>query len=141
MDRATNPQSDDEKHKGISASSDSEAVNRDDGNMEADLADESGHTVHSPLPGSDEPPDGGIVAWLVVFGAWCTSFCSFGWINSKYKGRLLVDYMVYIDYSACLGMGIFQEYYQEELLRQYSPSTISWIPSLQAFFISAMVCF
>ena len=27
-------------------------------------------------------PDGGFTAWLVVFGAWCTSFCSFGWINS-----------------------------------------------------------
>lgn len=33
-------------------------------------------------PGSDAP-DGGIVAWLVVLGAWCTSFCSFGWLNSK----------------------------------------------------------
>jgi hypothetical protein len=29
-------------------------------------------------------PDGGAVAWLVVVGAWCTSFCSFGWINSKF---------------------------------------------------------
>jgi hypothetical protein len=29
-----------------------------------------------------EAPDGGLVAWLVVLGAWCTSFCSFGWINS-----------------------------------------------------------
>lgn len=36
-------------------------------------------------PGSviDEIPDGGAAAWLVVFGTWCTSFCSFGWINSK----------------------------------------------------------
>lgn len=33
------------------------------------------------FPGSDAP-DGGIVAWLVVLGAWCTSFCSFGWVNS-----------------------------------------------------------
>lgn len=37
-------------------------------------------------PGSaiDEIPDGGATAWLVVFGTWCTSFCSFGWINSKF---------------------------------------------------------
>lgn len=26
-------------------------------------------------------PDGGLTAWLVILGAWCTSFCSFGWIN------------------------------------------------------------
>jgi hypothetical protein len=30
-----------------------------------------------------EAPDGGAAAWLVVLGAWCTSFCSFGWINSQ----------------------------------------------------------
>jgi hypothetical protein len=34
------------------------------------------------LPGSDAP-DGGVVAWLVILGAWCISFCSFGWLNSK----------------------------------------------------------
>ena len=28
-------------------------------------------------------PDGGFEAWMVVAGAWCTSFCSFGWINSQ----------------------------------------------------------
>ncbi|KXH26798.1 major facilitator superfamily transporter [Colletotrichum salicis] len=67
-------------------------------------------------PGSDAP-DGGVTAWLVVLGAWCTSFCSFGWVNS---------------------VGAFQEYYQSDLLRNYSPSTISWIPSLQIFFMMAM---
>jgi hypothetical protein len=30
----------------------------------------------------DRPPDGRITAWLVVLGAWCILFCSFGWINS-----------------------------------------------------------
>jgi hypothetical protein len=29
------------------------------------------------------PPDGGAVAWLVVFGVWCCTFCSFGWINCR----------------------------------------------------------
>ncbi|CAM1508849.1 Fc.00g025880.m01.CDS01 [Cosmosporella sp. VM-42] len=69
-----------------------------------------------PFPGSDAP-DGGLVAWLVVLGAWCTSFCSFGWINS---------------------VGAFQEYYQNDLLRNYSSSTIAWIPSLQIFFMMGM---
>lgn len=67
-------------------------------------------------PGSDAP-DGGLQAWLVVLGAWCTSFCSFGWLNS---------------------IGIFQEYYQNDLLSNYSPSTVSWIPSLQIFFMMGM---
>ncbi|KAK2049377.1 major facilitator superfamily transporter [Colletotrichum somersetense] len=66
-----------------------------------------------PPPGSDAP-DGGSRAWLVVLGAWTTSFVTFGWVNS---------------------MGVFQEYYQNELLTTYSPGTISWIPSLQIFFM------
>lgn len=28
--------------------------------------------------------DRGLTAWLVVLGAWCSSFCSYGWINSKF---------------------------------------------------------
>ncbi|KAL2864813.1 MCT family MFS transporter [Aspergillus lucknowensis] len=62
-------------------------------------------------------PDGGAVAWLVVLGCWCTSFCSFGWLNS---------------------VGVFQEYYQNELLTSYSTSAVSWIPSLEIFFMMAM---
>jgi hypothetical protein len=26
--------------------------------------------------------EGGLKAWLVVFGCWCTSFASFGYVNS-----------------------------------------------------------
>ena len=28
-------------------------------------------------------PDGGMAAWLVVAGAFCCVFCSFGWINCE----------------------------------------------------------
>lgn len=28
-------------------------------------------------------PDGGLQAWLVVSGAFCCLFCSFGWVNCK----------------------------------------------------------
>jgi len=31
------------------------------------------------------------------------------------------------------GIGVFQEYYQTNQLSSFSPSTISWIPSLEAF--------
>ena len=63
-------------------------------------------------------PDGGLAAWTVVLGTWCTSFCSFGWLNS---------------------IGVFQEYYKTNLLNSYSPSTISWIPSLQIVFMMGLV--
>lgn len=29
-------------------------------------------------------PDGGLEAWLVVSGAFCCLFCSFGWINCMF---------------------------------------------------------
>ncbi|KAF1841859.1 MFS general substrate transporter [Cucurbitaria berberidis CBS 394.84] len=57
-------------------------------------------------------PDGGKDAYLCLLGAACCLFCSFGWIN-------------------CLG--IFQNYYQRNQLRDYSPSTIAWIASLEIF--------
>lgn len=44
--------------------------------------EEAGYQPAAPAPASNAPPDGGLRAWLVVLGAWCTSFCSFGWINS-----------------------------------------------------------
>jgi hypothetical protein len=50
-------------------------------------------------------PDGGAEAWLVVSGAFCCLFCSFGWINA---------------------IGEFQAYYETGPLSNYSPSTISW---------------
>jgi MFS family permease len=82
---------------------------------EADL-EKAGVVPKSVVPpGGVKPadfPDGGLEAWLVVLGGWCCLFVSFGWIN-------------------CIG--VFQEYYQENLLRGYSSSTVSWIPSLELF--------
>jgi hypothetical protein len=37
------------------------------------------------------------------------------------------------------GIGTFQEYYQINLLKQYPPSEISGIPSLQIFVMFAMI--
>ncbi|CAI4215868.1 unnamed protein product [Parascedosporium putredinis] len=56
-------------------------------------------------------PDGGVVAWSVLAGVWCVMFCS---------------------------IGAFQEFYQNNFLSNYSPSTIAWIPSLQLFFQMGM---
>lgn len=57
-------------------------------------------------------PDGGLQAWLVVFGGWCGLFCTFGLVN-------------------CIG--VFEEYYFHGPLSQYSASTISWILSMQVW--------
>lgn len=56
------------------------------------------------------PIDGGQRAWLSTFGAWWATFITFGWINS---------------------LGVFQSYYEQNMLKDYSPSTISWIASVQ----------
>ncbi|KAJ5522438.1 hypothetical protein N7527_006553 [Penicillium freii] len=63
-------------------------------------------------PAIGPPPDGGAQAWLVVLGAFCGLFVSFGWIN-------------------CIG--VFQEYYQSHQLSEFSTSTVTWITSLETF--------
>lgn len=55
----------------------------------ADLDIEKGgsHTKATEQTAGVDPgafPDGGLKAWLVVSGAFCCLFCSFGWINCKY---------------------------------------------------------
>ncbi|KAG2135292.1 MFS general substrate transporter [Suillus clintonianus] len=57
-----------------------------------------------------EPPDGGLTAWLVVVAANLVLFSTFGLCNS---------------------WGVFQAYYEENLLRHTSPSAIAWIGSVQ----------
>lgn len=69
-----------------------------------------------------EYPEGGREAWLVVIGGWFGLFCTFGLVTC---------------------VGVFLEYYQTGPLADYSPSSISWITSLQVFFQvggSAVVC-
>ncbi|KAK0463488.1 major facilitator superfamily domain-containing protein [Desarmillaria tabescens] len=55
-------------------------------------------------------PDGGWRAWLVVLGAMCSAFSTFGYVNA---------------------WGVFQAYYEEGLLSHSSASTIAWIGSIQ----------
>jgi hypothetical protein len=47
--------------------------------------EEDGTNIEKPAsPNPWDPsqfPDGGLKAWLVVAGAFCCIFCSFGWIN------------------------------------------------------------
>ncbi|KAJ7029992.1 major facilitator superfamily domain-containing protein [Mycena alexandri] len=69
---------------------------------------------------SAEYPDGGVSAWLVVFGGVCTTFSTFGYVNA---------------------WGVFQAYYEETLLKDSSASNIAWIGSVQysMIFVPALV--
>ncbi|PQE23071.1 monocarboxylate permease protein [Rutstroemia sp. NJR-2017a WRK4] len=83
----------------------------------SDASPQPNHT-EKPIPQalSQLPPDGGLDAWLVVLGAWCGFFVTFGWMNS---------------------VGIFQEYYQKNQLSHYSSSTVAWITSTEIFMLFA----
>ncbi len=59
-------------------------------------------------------PEGGLRAWLVVFGSFCTMFMVFGIVNST---------------------GAFQEYFSSNQLRDYSSGQIGWIFSLNLFLV------
>ncbi|KAI2616870.1 MFS general substrate transporter [Hypoxylon sp. NC1633] len=61
-------------------------------------------------PEPSPPPDGGIAAWTQVAMGWLVIFCTWGWVNS---------------------FGSFQTYYTSTLPQ--SPSTISWIGSIQVW--------
>ncbi|RKL51274.1 hypothetical protein BFJ72_g727 [Fusarium proliferatum] len=63
------------------------------------------------------PIDGGHRAWLSTFGAWWAMFITFGWVNS---------------------LGVFQSYYEQTLLPDYSTSSIAWIASVQQCFTYSM---
>ncbi|KAF6797504.1 Riboflavin transporter MCH5-like protein 4 [Colletotrichum sojae] len=62
-------------------------------------------------------PEGGKEAYTVLFGTWCVLFCTFGLGNS---------------------IGVFQTYYVDHALRQYSSSTISWITSFMQWTLNFM---
>ncbi|KAG8416070.1 hypothetical protein J3459_013829 [Metarhizium acridum] len=66
-----------------------------------------------PKPPADWP-EGGTRAWLVVVGGFCVSFSTFGYSN---------------------GYGIYQDYYSQRMLSHETQSTISWIGSVQLFFL------
>lgn len=57
-------------------------------------------------------PEGGLRAWLVVFGSWCALFASLGIMNT---------------------MGAFQEYISTHQLVEYEVEAVGWIFSLYAF--------
>ncbi|KEZ45064.1 Uncharacterized protein SAPIO_CDS2487 [Scedosporium apiospermum] len=72
----------------------------------------------TPIPEvfSDEIPDGGLVAWLQVAGAFALFFNSWGIANT---------------------FGVYQTYYETHFLSSSTPDAIAWIGSLQSFLLLA----
>ncbi|KAJ6014890.1 hypothetical protein N7540_009481 [Penicillium herquei] len=83
--------------------------------VETSLNNEKTNTPSAFKPDPEDGfPDGGLRAWLVIIRAFFGLFTSFGWGN-------------------CVGE--FQAYYQTQQLQNYSPSTVSWIPSVSMFML------
>ncbi|KAL2060368.1 hypothetical protein VTL71DRAFT_9763 [Oculimacula yallundae] len=85
-----------------------------DTGLSLDLPSDKENEVIEPTKPEDDYPEGGLRAWLVVAGAAGVLFCGFGHANA---------------------FGVYQEYYSTHQLRNESPSTVSWIGSLQLFFL------
>ena len=64
--------------------------------------------------GKDDFPEGGLQAWLVVLGAFCSMFMVFSIVNS---------------------VAAFQDYLSQNQLSSSSPAQIGWIFSLELFFV------
>ncbi|ERF73598.1 hypothetical protein EPUS_00851 [Endocarpon pusillum Z07020] len=71
-------------------------------------------TVEKQTPAQEPPPNGGFNAWLQVLGSFFLFFNSWGTVNA---------------------FGVFQTYYETNLLQDESPSNVSWIGSIQAFLL------
>ncbi|KIM86443.1 hypothetical protein PILCRDRAFT_816404 [Piloderma croceum F 1598] len=101
-----------------------ESFDSDEGTIRVSGDDIKHFTTKAPVQQTevpeDEYPDGGLRAWVVVFGTVCTMFSTFGYVNA---------------------WGVFQAYYEETLLSNSSPSDIAWIGSLQyaLIFVPGMI--
>jgi hypothetical protein len=64
----------------------------------------------------EEYPEGGLKAWLVVFGAWCAMIPPMGLLNS---------------------LAVFHAWFSEHELAGMAESKTGWIFSSYAFFVTA----
>lgn len=84
-------------------------------------------TTESVIP---PPPDGGLHAWLKVFGGFMIYVC----IDLPSHNNNLTNVQINI-WGFTLSYGAFQAYYKSDLLSSASPSAISWIGTVQAWLL------
>jgi hypothetical protein len=99
-----------DEEKGGVATAERPAVGDDDAVSAASL----------PIFDPRDNPDGGREAWLVVLGAFCCMFCSFGWINCESLFPLLST-ASYVDspwlHNHLLSNGVLIDYRHRSLPR------------------------
>lgn len=81
-------------------------------------------------------PEGGARGWATTAGAAGVLFCTFGYINTwgyDFTFRLM-GFVGYLTLKL-IYCRFYQEYYQTHQLSGETPSAISWIGSVQGFFI------
>jgi hypothetical protein len=104
--------------------------------LESDLeASMEGNSVKEiPNPPNQAPdfPEGGLRGWSVAIGCSGVLFSTFGYVNAF--GYALYLHLVSLYLTE---FSVMQEYYQTHMLRHETPSAISWIGSLQTFFLFA----
>ncbi|KAK6080076.1 transporter MCH4-like protein 10 [Seiridium cupressi] len=97
------------------SSYDSCQAHRDDRDVAPDGNASSNVIRRSPdVKHEDSFPEGGIRAWLVVFGSFCTMLSVYGLINSS---------------------AVFESYFATNQLADYDSSTIGWIFSIYLFVV------
>lgn len=74
------------------------------------IVEDASPAMSLPSSSPNAVPDGGIEAWLQVLGSWVVLAQTWGLINC---------------------FGVYQSFYETELLRDSSSSSISWIGSIQ----------
>ncbi|GLB07710.1 hypothetical protein AtubIFM57258_003071 [Aspergillus tubingensis] len=94
---------------------------------------------HSAAQDSAPPPpapDGGIVAWVQVVGASLLFFNSWSVLLDHPCAVPLIDPK---DYRGIINtFGVYQSYYETRLLKDYSPSSIAWIGTVQSFLLLSL---
>ncbi|KAL1611322.1 hypothetical protein SLS59_000040 [Nothophoma quercina] len=86
-------------------------------------------TIESVIP---SPPDGGLHAWLKVFGGFMI-YVSLYPIHIQSSNHAHVPQINIWGFT--LSYGAFQAYYKSDLLSSASPSAISWIGTVQAWLL------
>ncbi|KKY26214.1 putative monocarboxylate permease-like protein [Diplodia seriata] len=85
-----------------------------DSSVSITSASSPGPSQHPTAAGPGDFPEGGFRAWSVAAGTAAALFCTMGYLNS---------------------FGVYQTYYRSHQLSSMTPSAISWIGSLQNFFV------